>query len=137
MIIKHLENTPSYSNSLFSNYVSLFKPGLITKAIFQQKSLILKNIAEPLPSVLERFNELLSVMPTLTLFEDTSNTFTTKDNKTLSVCKVQKHLYPRWAGGRCGSARSSARVRLCPETDRRQWKDREMEWMGCLGLYWK
>lgn len=67
------------SNSLFANYASIFKPGLITRAIFEQNSLILKNIAQPSPTVLERFNELLSVTPTLTLFEDTSNTFTPDD----------------------------------------------------------
>ena len=61
-------------NSAFSNYYSVFKPGLITKHILKQNSLILRNIAQPSPTVLERLNELLSITPTLTLFEDTSNT---------------------------------------------------------------
>ncbi|OHT12744.1 hypothetical protein TRFO_17377 [Tritrichomonas foetus] len=82
--IKDMNNNFQNTSSMFSNYRSLFKPGLITKAILQQKSLILKNIAQPSPSVLERFNELLSVTPTLTLFEDTSNTLTTETTKILS-----------------------------------------------------
>ena len=68
---------------LFSNFISLFKPGLITRSIFSQNSLILKNFAQPSPSVIERLNELLSVIPTLTLFEDTTNTFTTEKNNKL------------------------------------------------------
>ncbi|OHT01916.1 hypothetical protein TRFO_31156 [Tritrichomonas foetus] len=70
--------------SIFSNYLSLFKPGLITRAIFQQNSLILKNIAQPSPTVLERFNELLAIKPTLTLFEDTTDTITLSEQKLIS-----------------------------------------------------
>lgn len=68
---------------MFSNFTSLFKPGLITRSIFQQNSLILKNFAQPSPSVIERFNELLSVTPSLTLFEDTTSTFTSENHNKL------------------------------------------------------
>lgn len=70
--------------SAFSNYLSVFKLGVITKYILKQNTLILKNIAQPSPTVLERLNELLSVTPTLTLFEDTSNTFTPPNEKVIS-----------------------------------------------------
>ena len=77
---RDIQNNVRVGNRMFSNYISLFKPGLITKSIFCQNSLILKNFAQPSPAVVERFNELLSVTPTLTLFEDTTNTFTTPTN---------------------------------------------------------
>lgn len=78
--IQKEDNEGTTKNGMFSKYISLFKPGLITRSILSQNSLILKNFAKPSPTVIERFNELLSVTPTLTLFEDTSNTFTTPDN---------------------------------------------------------
>ena len=58
-----------------------FKPGLILSAIFTDKFLILKNISKVKTSVLERFNELLSDKNIITLTEDTTNTFTSKEEK--------------------------------------------------------
>ena len=60
-----------------------FKPGLILSAIFNDKSLILKNLSKVKTSVLERFNELFSDKNILTLSEDTTNTFTSDKNKEL------------------------------------------------------
>ena len=60
-----------------------FKPGLILSAIFNDKSLILKNLSKVKTSVLERFNELFSDKNILTLSEDTTNTFTSENNKEL------------------------------------------------------
>ena len=58
-----------------------FKPGLILTAIFNDRSLILKNLSKVKTSVLERFNELFSDKNILTLSEDTTNTFTSDKNK--------------------------------------------------------
>lgn len=58
-----------------------FKPGLILNAIFNDKSLIIKNISKVKTSVLERFNELFSDKNILTLSEDTTNTFTSEKKK--------------------------------------------------------
>ena len=60
-----------------------FKPGLILNAIFNDKSLIIKNLSKVKTSVLERFNELFSDKNILTLSEDTTNTFTSEKNKEL------------------------------------------------------
>ncbi len=60
-----------------------FKPGLILSAIFNDKSLILKNLSKVKTSVLERFNELFSDKNILTLSEDTTNTFTSENKKEL------------------------------------------------------
>ena len=64
-----------------------FKPGLILNAIFNDKSLIIKNISKVKTSVLERFNELFSDKNMLTLSEDTTNTFTSENNKELKNFK--------------------------------------------------
>ena len=64
-----------------------FKPGLILNAIFNDKSLIIKNISKVKTSVLERFNELFSDKNILTLSEDTTNTFTSEKNKELKNFK--------------------------------------------------
>lgn len=58
-----------------------FKPGLILTAIFNDRSLILKNLSKVKTSVLERFNELFSDKNIITLSEDTTNTFTSDKNK--------------------------------------------------------
>lgn len=79
-----INDTTYDASSVFSNYVSIFQPGVITKALFRQNSLILKNIAHSPPNVLERLNELLAVKPILTLTEDTSNTFTPENHKILA-----------------------------------------------------
>lgn len=60
-----------------------FKPGLILTAIFNDRSLILKNLSKVKTSVLERFNELFSDKNIITLSEDTTNTFTSDKNKEL------------------------------------------------------
>ena len=64
-----------------------FKPGLILNAIFNDKSLIIKNISKAKTSVLERFNELFSDKNILTLSEDTTNTFTSEKKKELKNFK--------------------------------------------------
>ena len=69
-------------NSLIKMKIE-FKQGLILNAIITQKSLLLKDIPKVKIIVLERFNELLSGEHNLTLVEDISNTFTTKNNKEL------------------------------------------------------
>ena len=51
------------------------KSGLILSTIFNDKSLILKNLSKVKTSVLERFNKLFSDKNILTLSEDTNNTF--------------------------------------------------------------
>jgi len=81
--LKHLKeklfdksNTKSTNSSGFSasDIVIEFNLGLIMKAIFGDKSLLLKNLSEIPTSELERFNELFSGF-TVTLHEDIYNTF--------------------------------------------------------------
>ena len=60
-----------------------FKPGLILSAILNKKSLILKDMPKVKTAIFERFNELFSGNHNLTLVEDITDTFTTKQNKEL------------------------------------------------------
>ena len=62
------------SQSVMKDYTTVFRPGLITSQILQGRTLILKNFSKPPVAVMERFNELFSINPELTLTEDYSNT---------------------------------------------------------------
>ena len=72
------------TDSLMKNYTTVFKPGLITTNLLQERTLILKNFAKPAPAVIERFNELFAIKPELTLNEDYTNTIVPPKLKTLS-----------------------------------------------------
>jgi MoxR-like ATPase len=61
--------------------ITVFKPGLFTKAIFDQRPLILKNLSNLCPAILEQLNELYSQYPTLVLNQDFCDTFTIEDNR--------------------------------------------------------
>ena len=60
-------------NTAIGDYTTVFKPGLITHYLFRQSPIIIKNFSKPPTSVIERFNELLSIEPELTLTEDYTN----------------------------------------------------------------
>ena len=66
-------------NSIISNFVFEFRPGLFLSSILEGKSLILKNLSNLPTIVFERFNELFSGEHSLTLQEDFDNTFTKEE----------------------------------------------------------
>lgn len=74
------------NNSIISNFVFEFKPGLFLSSILEGKSLILKNLSNLPTIVFERFNELFSGEHSLTLQEDINNTFT-KENSNRKLSK--------------------------------------------------
>ena len=63
------------------------KPGLILSTLFNDKSLILKNLSKVKTSVLERFNKLFSDKNILTLSEDTTNNFASVKKKDSKIAK--------------------------------------------------
>ena len=71
------KNTSGFS---VSDIIIEFNLGLILKAIFSDRSLLLKNLSEIQTSEFERFNELFSAF-TITLHEDIYNTFTPSYDK--------------------------------------------------------
>ena len=56
------------------------RPGLFLNSLFSEKSLILKDL-----TILERFNELFSTEPILTLNEDIYDTFTKEEEKVIKI----------------------------------------------------
>ncbi|EAY07446.1 hypothetical protein TVAG_419880 [Trichomonas vaginalis G3] len=87
--IINLINQNDEFSTMLSNYITIFKPGLITSAILQQKALILKNFSHPPISVIERLNELFSITPELTLSEDFTNTIVPDHSQKISVDKFR------------------------------------------------
>ena len=85
-IVKNITDNwnESSNESLMRNYTTVFKPGLITSQILNQRTLILKNFAKPPVAVIERFNELFALKPELTLNEDYTNTLVPPDHKIIS-----------------------------------------------------
>ena len=83
--IINLINQNDEFSTMLSNYITIFKPGLITSAILQQKALILKNFSHPPISVIERLNELFSITPELTLSEDFTNTIVPDHSQKISL----------------------------------------------------
>ncbi|KAK8895427.1 hypothetical protein M9Y10_023891 [Tritrichomonas musculus] len=82
---KLFTESDSDSNSIISNFVFEFKPGLFLSSILEGKSLILKNLSNLPTIVFERFNEVFSGEHSLTLQEDINNTFTEENtNRKLS-----------------------------------------------------
>jgi hypothetical protein len=85
LIDKITEILPKADDSFgLGDFTTIFKPGLFTSAVLEQAPLILKDLPNLSPAVFERFNQLNSNNPTLTLNEDISNTFTTPDTRTLN-----------------------------------------------------
>ena len=75
----------SNNNSLFKDFTSIFKTGILLEKILKQSSVVLKNLPNLSTAVLERFNDLFNFIPKLTLNEDFCNTFTGKlQNKEIS-----------------------------------------------------
>ncbi|EAY22716.1 hypothetical protein TVAG_476450 [Trichomonas vaginalis G3] len=87
-IVDIMKQNDNFSTFL-SHYITIFKPGLITSAILQQKALILKNFSHPPISVIERLNELFSITPELTLSEDFTNTIVSHESQTIRVDKFR------------------------------------------------
>ena len=65
-------------NGIFKDFASIFKTGILLEKILKQSPIILKNLPNLSPAVLERFNDLFNFMPKLGLNEDFCNTFTGK-----------------------------------------------------------
>ena len=66
------------NNGIFKDFTSIFKTGILFEKILKQSSVILKNLSNLSPAVLERFNDLFNYMPKLSLNEDFCNSFTGK-----------------------------------------------------------
>ena len=61
------------------------RPGLFLNSLFSEKSLILKDLTNLSTEILERFNELFSNEPILTLNEDIYDTFTKEEEKVIKI----------------------------------------------------
>ena len=66
---------------IFKDFTSIFKTGILLEKILKQSPIILKNLSNLSPAVLERFNDLFNYNPKLTLNEDFCGTFTSKMDK--------------------------------------------------------
>ena len=80
-VLDHLEKKlfePIINNidNLFGDFTAIFQDGILTHNILIQNKLILKNLPNLSPAVLERFNDLFNYNPKLSLNEDFCNTFT-------------------------------------------------------------
>ena len=58
------------NNGIFKDFASVFKTGILFEKILKQSPIILKNLPNLSPAVLERFNDLFNFMPKLPLNED-------------------------------------------------------------------
>ena len=87
--LKHLKNKllndeeTNDTNSILTDMILEFRPGLILSAILKRSKLIIKNLSNLPTTVLERFNELFSGKHNLTINEDIHDTFTEKNKKEL------------------------------------------------------
>ena len=63
-------------DNIFGDFTSIFQTGIIIENILCQKSIILKNLTNLSPAVLERFNDLLNYNPKITINEDFCGTLT-------------------------------------------------------------
>ena len=80
-VLDHLEQKlfePIINNidNLFGDFTAIFQEGILPHNILIQNKLILKNLPNLSPAVLERFNDLFNYNPKLSLNEDFCNTFT-------------------------------------------------------------
>jgi hypothetical protein len=80
-VLDHLEQKlfePIINNidNLFGDFTAIFQEGILPHNILIQNKLILKNLPNLSPAVIERFNDLFNYNPKLSLNEDFCNTFT-------------------------------------------------------------
>ncbi|GIQ80035.1 hypothetical protein KIPB_000761 [Kipferlia bialata] len=75
------------ADSALRQLVTIFSIGRLTRAAVFGTPLILRNVALPAASVLERMNPLLEMPPTYTLPEDAASTITQNNDATVPVCK--------------------------------------------------
>ncbi|KAK8886006.1 hypothetical protein M9Y10_041465 [Tritrichomonas musculus] len=84
-LIDHIQEAiDSDDNYGLSDFTTVFKPGLFTSAVLEQYPLILKDLPNLTPAVFERFNQLNSNNPSLTLNEDICGTFTSTNGRNLN-----------------------------------------------------
>jgi hypothetical protein len=67
--------------NMLGDFTIIFKSGIILENILRQTSIILKNLTNLSPAVLERFNDLLNYNPKITINEDYCGTFTGFDKE--------------------------------------------------------
>ena len=82
----------SSNNGIFKDFASVFKTGILLEKILKQSPIILKNLPNLSPAVLERFNDLFNFMPKLTLNEDFCNTFTGRLNDVKEISNFSKNF---------------------------------------------
>lgn len=80
------------NNGIFKDFASVFKTGILFEKILKQSPIILKNLPNLSPAVLERFNDLFNFMPKLTLNEDFCNTFTGRLNDVKEISNFSKNF---------------------------------------------
>jgi hypothetical protein len=79
---KLLEDILEMSNSMFGDFTTIFKVGVLIENVLLQKNIILKNLSNLSPSIFERLNDFYNYNPKITLNEDYCNTLT-GENKEL------------------------------------------------------
>jgi len=79
---KLLEDILEMSNSMFGDFTTIFKVGVLIENVLLQKNIILKNLSNLSPSIFERLNDFYNYNPKITLNEDYCNTLT-EENKEL------------------------------------------------------
>ena len=70
------EFNASYIDSIFGDFTSIFKTGILTEKIFCLSPLIIENLPNLPTAVIERCNDLFNYNAKINLNEDTCNTFT-------------------------------------------------------------
>ena len=84
-IIMNEKNNENSKINIFQDINVELRPGLFLDSLFREKSLILKNLTNLSTEILERFNELFSTEPILTLNEDIYDTFTKEQDKDFKI----------------------------------------------------
>ena len=70
---KLLEDILEMSNSMFGDFTTIFKVGVLIENVLLQKNIILKNLSNLSPSIFERLNDFYNYNPKITLNEDYCN----------------------------------------------------------------
>ena len=78
---KLLEDILEISNSMFGDFTTIFKAGVLIENVLLQKNIILKNLSNLSPSIFERLNDFYNYNPKITLNEDYCNTLTAENKE--------------------------------------------------------
>ena len=76
-----MEDILEMSNSMFGDFTTIFKVGVLIENVLLQKNIILKNLSNLSPSIFERLNDFYNYNPKITLNEDYCNTLTSENKE--------------------------------------------------------